>query len=156
MATLSDAVNGGTANDRMLLDNTLITEMGDYKTLLCYPDSTNNKGTFRDTRSLLSSGYLPASGKKFVLLAVRFSMDGAAPSGMTYIGQSDNDVGLSAATALTNHVRTINTGAGEITANSTVHKSGYCDFATDKYISAQASLSSGTLYIELIGKEVTI
>ena len=91
MATLSDLVNNGLANQRMLFDDTLFTEFAKMKVLT----ALNSHGATYATPRVFgeSSGYQVPAGKKFIVMGIRIASN--TPGFTTAaLGSADADVGF--------------------------------------------------------------
>jgi hypothetical protein len=105
MASLSDIVNSGTANDRSLIANTLIAKGAKLKTLLSATETVNIHGTPFEVGA--SSGYLVPSGNVFVVVAVDISQDAGAAGANMGMCSATSDVGSNSAAAPTGRDLTV-------------------------------------------------
>lgn len=135
------------AKPSLTIGGRTFTDLDNLIILTCYSAATGG-GTFRAQGS--SSGYQVTSGKTLRVLAVK-STSGTSTATPTYLlAQSDNDIGLNSATALTNPVyhngssASLSMAAGYHTNEQAIR----FDVASGKYLSLTgASNGYGSTYI---------
>ena len=122
--------------------------------------SANDHATFRKSDDTGTTGYSPAAGKQFRVLAISFQNNSAAgQSANPIFMQSDNDVGQESGTALTNQLYPGGMGAGQARSadGDSARASLPMNFvvATGKYFSV-ISQSSGATTFRAWGREEAV